>query len=314
MPAHTRSQNGTPQERTMAAPQPPEPAHTRSHNGNQQNSPAVAPRQRSESSWTPVEYAKPTTLKRKRDSQKDRKESLQGTDVWRPYVSPYRPIAPSESPTIIQSPYGYPQPNTNGFIPVNAPPSDPTIGLNQIYKRDNPPNGIKPHPINTQVQVQQMISQANGPPRAELRDAGGTVQQAAEPPITNTMDRDATESLSPSAQLLHYQELLSPEAEEELTDNVEALAEIPKPRATPKSNARKPRAEPKPKPKSPADTPLIDTLPRKKQKQIYGIIGGLQSGIRSCQQQAESMQKQLDMLQAALGIDTEDDKELNAVS
>jgi hypothetical protein len=113
---------------------------------------------------------------------------------------------------------------------------------------------------------------------------------------------------------LHYQELLSPEAEEELTDNVEALAEIPKPRATPKSNARKPRAELKPKPKSPADTPLIDTLPRKKQKQIYGIIGGLQSGIRSCQQQAESMQKQLDMLQASLGIDTEDDKELNAVS
>lgn len=60
----------------------------------------------------------------------------------------------------------------------------------------------------------------------------------------------------------------------------------------------------------PPDTPLIDTLPRRKQKQIYGIIGGLQSGIRSCQQQAESMQKQLDLLQAALGIDLDDDKDV----
>ena len=61
----------------------------------------------------------------------------------------------------------------------------------------------------------------------------------------------------------------------------------------------------------PPDTPLIDTLPRRKQKQIYGIIGGLQSGIRSCQQQAENMQKQLDLLQAALGIDLDDDKDVS---
>lgn len=61
----------------------------------------------------------------------------------------------------------------------------------------------------------------------------------------------------------------------------------------------------------PPDTPLIDTLPRRKQKQIFGIIGGLQSGIRSCQQQAESMQRQLDLLQSALGIDVEDDKDVS---
>jgi hypothetical protein len=56
-------------------------------------------------------------------------------------------------------------------------------------------------------------------------------------------------------------------------------------------------------------TPLIDTLPRKKQKQIYQIIGGVQSGIRSVRQQTESLQKQLDLLQAALGIDTDDEND-----
>lgn len=54
---------------------------------------------------------------------------------------------------------------------------------------------------------------------------------------------------------------------------------------------------------------LIDSIPRKKQKQIFGIIGGLQSGIRSVRQQAENLQKQLDILQSALGIDSEDDTE-----
>jgi hypothetical protein len=67
------------------------------------------------------------------------------------------------------------------------------------------------------------------------------------------------------------------------------------------------------KPIEPPDPPLIDTLPRKKQKQIYGIIGGLQSGIRSCKQQAENMQKQLDLLQAALGIDVEDDNDVSII-
>ncbi|KAH6666924.1 hypothetical protein B0J14DRAFT_603578 [Halenospora varia] len=55
------------------------------------------------------------------------------------------------------------------------------------------------------------------------------------------------------------------------------------------------------------ETPLIDTLPRKKQKQIFGIIGGLQSGIRNVRQQADGLQKQLDALQASLGIDGDDD-------
>jgi hypothetical protein len=56
-------------------------------------------------------------------------------------------------------------------------------------------------------------------------------------------------------------------------------------------------------------TPLIDTLPRKKQKQIYQIIGGVQSGLRLVRQQTESMQKQLDLLQAALGIEDDDEND-----
>jgi len=56
-------------------------------------------------------------------------------------------------------------------------------------------------------------------------------------------------------------------------------------------------------------TPLIDTLPRKKQKQIYQIIGSVQSGISSVRQQTESLQKQLDLLQAALGIDKDDEND-----
>jgi hypothetical protein len=55
---------------------------------------------------------------------------------------------------------------------------------------------------------------------------------------------------------------------------------------------------------------LIDTLPRRKQKQIFGIIGGIQSGIRSVRQQTETLQKQLDLLQEALGIDFDPDDDV----
>jgi len=53
--------------------------------------------------------------------------------------------------------------------------------------------------------------------------------------------------------------------------------------------------------------PLIDTLPRHKQKRIFGVIGGIQSGIRTVRQQADNLQRQLDLLQAEMGIDAEDD-------
>ncbi|KAH9215839.1 hypothetical protein DL95DRAFT_445659 [Leptodontidium sp. 2 PMI_412] len=52
--------------------------------------------------------------------------------------------------------------------------------------------------------------------------------------------------------------------------------------------------------------PLIDTFPRKKQKQLFAIIGSLQSGIRTSRQQTENLQRQLDSLQTILGIDPEE--------
>jgi len=44
---------------------------------------------------------------------------------------------------------------------------------------------------------------------------------------------------------------------------------------------------------------LIDTLPKNKQRQVYGLVSGLQGGI-------EHLQKELDSLKRALGIDEED--------
>ena len=44
---------------------------------------------------------------------------------------------------------------------------------------------------------------------------------------------------------------------------------------------------------------LIDTLPKNKQRQIYGIVSGLAGGI-------EHLQRELDSLKRALGIDDED--------
>lgn len=54
---------------------------------------------------------------------------------------------------------------------------------------------------------------------------------------------------------------------------------------------------------------LFDQLPRKKQKQIFAIIGELQSGIRAARQTAGDLQRQLDVLQEALGIGTDGDDE-----
>ena len=51
-------------------------------------------------------------------------------------------------------------------------------------------------------------------------------------------------------------------------------------------------------------TPMIDTLPKAKQRQIFSVISGLQGGI-------DHLQKQLDALKALLGIDDEDKPELH---
>jgi hypothetical protein len=46
-------------------------------------------------------------------------------------------------------------------------------------------------------------------------------------------------------------------------------------------------------------TSLIDSLPKNKQRQVYGLVSGLQGGI-------EHLQRELDSLKRALGIDDED--------
>jgi hypothetical protein len=59
--------------------------------------------------------------------------------------------------------------------------------------------------------------------------------------------------------------------------------------------------------REPEVIPLIDMLSKKKQREIFGILGSLQSGIRLVRQQTNSLQKQLDVLQAALGIDLDEE-------
>lgn len=49
-------------------------------------------------------------------------------------------------------------------------------------------------------------------------------------------------------------------------------------------------------------TPIIDTFPKAKQKQIYGFISGVSSGIKN-------LQRELDSLKAVLGIDQDDHME-----
>jgi hypothetical protein len=49
-------------------------------------------------------------------------------------------------------------------------------------------------------------------------------------------------------------------------------------------------------------------LPKRDQKQVSGIIGGIQIGLRHVQQQDKSLQEQLVLLQAALDNESEADQ------
>lgn len=46
-------------------------------------------------------------------------------------------------------------------------------------------------------------------------------------------------------------------------------------------------------------SPIIDTLPKNKQRQLYGVLSGLQGGI-------EHLQRELDSLKKALGVEDAD--------
>jgi hypothetical protein len=253
------------------------------------------------------EYKSQFSLKRKR-------ETLQGTSVYRPYVSPYAPLdAPNRlasslpnTPTIASTP--------NMIIPANIA-RDHAAYNNYIRERESQQNGTAPQPPRHQP-IAPGFKPVNGNGYRNspaIVDVSRNIKQSSG--MERERDRDATESMSPSAQLLDPP-LRSPSPERPV--NVTILHAEPTrmktrnsgKRATINGSATQPNSS---RALDPPDAPLIDTLPRRKQKQIFGIIGGLQSGIRSCQQQAESMQKQLDLLQAALGIDADDDKDVPMV-
>ncbi|KAN0099655.1 hypothetical protein V8E51_013430 [Hyaloscypha variabilis] len=154
--------------------------------------------------------------------------------------------------------------------------------LNHVYQKQYPPNGTKRHQIlyRAQSDPRETGNALTTPPMHTYRVAG--TGQASEAEVR----RDGSDS--PSTQLIQPTQ--------------------PPPYITPYRNlnvAAQPEARTVPHPA----TPLIDTLPRKKQKQIYQIIGGVQSGLRLVRQQTESMQKQLDLLQAALGIEDDDEND-----
>jgi hypothetical protein len=241
------------------------PAEQHNPHQTRRNRDVRQPSQTTSSAWTPVEHSN-SNLKRKR-------ETLQGTDVWKPYVSPYRPIGPSprDTPTISRSP--------NSFAPANAAREELPL-LNYIYRKDAPINGTSQLQDTTRVS-----SPASSRPSVD-KPWGSAAQNSSRTAISSehanhSVRRDASASMSPSDQLLDQQHIRPEPQHSKHAD---------------KSTGSRPSSR---------ETALIDSLPRRKQTQIYDIIDGLQSGITSCMKQAESMQKQLDTLQMALGIEVD---------
>lgn len=250
------------------------------------------------------------TLKRKR-------ESLQGTSAYRPYVSPYAPLDPPNrltsslpnTPIISSAP--------NMIMPANIT-RDQTAYNSYMRDRENQQNGTaRQQPVIHTPKAG--FNPINGPTNGNgYKDPPSTIESGRDNNQSRGRDdddRDRTQSLSPSpsTQLL-IRPLQSPSPEPPTTRRKPSNPE-PTRMTTRNTNKRNPHSNGTTStPNSsrtlePPGSALIDNLPRRKQKQIYSLIGGLQSGIRSCQQQAENMQKQLDLLQAALGID--DDKDVS---
>ncbi|KAG0646403.1 hypothetical protein D0Z07_7646 [Hyphodiscus hymeniophilus] len=247
------------------------------------------------------EYKSQFGVKRKR-------ESLQGTSVYRPYVSPYAPLdAPNRlTSSLPNTPITASTPNM--IIPASIA-RDHAAYNNYIRQRETQQNGTASQP-HRQAPSTSGFKTVNG---NGYRSSSGAIESSRDIDQAREMDRDRTESMSPSAQLLD-RPLRSPSPVRPVIDTIET-----NPRMTMTTRGSRKKAAINgsttqlnlSKALKSRDAPLIDTLPRRRQKQIYGLIGGLQGGIRSSQQQAESMQKQLDLLQAALGIDAEDEKDVS---
>ncbi len=241
------------------------------------------------------EYKSQFGVKRKR-------ESLQGTSVFKPYVSPYAPLDPPNrltsslpnTPVLASTP--------NMIMPASIARSHYSYNH---YIRESQQNIVVPQPTRQPpVPVGFKPVNCNGhkkPPTIIETNRNTT-------PIT-AFDRDRTESMSPSAQLLNQPskaplQAPSPENLVNSTEPTRMTTRNSRKKATTNGTATQSNSS---KALNPPDPPLIDTLPRRKQKQILGMISGLRSGIRGWQQHAEQMQKQLDNISAALGIEIEED-------
>ncbi|KAF4630610.1 hypothetical protein G7Y89_g7534 [Cudoniella acicularis] len=198
-----------------------------------------------------------------------------------PSAAPNNPFEPKNTDPIIRSIAQGPStiPHSNPQFLNNRPPPPNSNFSSQPYQMESPPNkrrNIGNQPPNN-LEQSQMQYHGHG---NSYFEAGMNSGFRAE------RGRDVTTSASPSTQLL------------------QPLPVAPQDRPLPSRDNPSHTETPAP---AAVETPLIDTLPRRKQKQIFGILGGIQSGIRNVRQQADSLQKQLDSLQAALGIDGDDE-------
>jgi hypothetical protein len=212
-----------------------------------------------------------SSLKRKRDSPSTIAAAAQA--LMHTYPETQTALPASSNPI-----------TSYNLSPNNLPHSDGPALVNYVYEKQYPPNSTERHQILYRAGSDPRDA-GNGPttPPMNIYRMGGTGQTSKVEP-----GRDGSNSLSPSTQLIQATQH-TPYENSYRNTSMAAQSEA--------RNVGHPA------------TPLIDTLPRKKQKQIYQIIGGVQSGIRSVRQQTESLQKQLDLLQAALGIDTDDEND-----
>lgn len=182
------------------------------------------------------------------------------------------------------------QSSPSGFTPSNIPASNRLVGgqatssSNYTYQVDKSTNWQER--VAPSFQTQSNLGRAALTSQTQNNFGG---QYSAPTNSYNgrlgagTQEREPTNSMSPSTQLLQQ----APQERAPLH-----VDPIPPQNFQPTSNSF---------------PPLIDTLPRHKQKRIFGVIGGIQSGIRTVRQQADNLQRQLDLLQAEMGIDAEDD-------
>ncbi len=152
--------------------------------------------------------------------------------------------------------------------------------LQYVFQKLNPPEGNKRHHVisRTTAEGQESYLQT-------ARHTNSTHNVGVGPSRSYHAVQDTSDTLSPSGQLQQAaqpQQYTGP-----YTSNAAAQ------RSASKDDG----------------TSLFDALPRKKQKQVLGIIGGLQSGIRMAKQQTDHLQQQLDALQSALGIVNDEDED-----